>query len=127
MLRAVVLASVVGPPGRGYFCCGSPSGVFVISRHSHSSMSEPPENERMARAVLCKSWNLPLARSSTMWRRSDCGTCTGLHACGSSRHCCEANWSEMLSNIGIGVCVARLNTHSTIFIITYTVPGTFMV
>ena len=48
---------------------------FVISHHSHSSMSEPPENKRMARAVL---WKLPLARSSTKRRRSDCGACAGL-------------------------------------------------
>ena len=57
------------------FGCGLSNGVFVISHHSHSSMSEPPENKRMARAVL---WKLPLARSSTKRRRSDCGACTGL-------------------------------------------------
>ena len=75
VLRVVVLARVVGAPGRGCFCCGLSNGVFVISHHSHSSMSEPPENKRMARAVL---WKLPLARSSTKRRRSDCGACTGL-------------------------------------------------
>ena len=75
VVRVVVLARVVGAPGRGCFWCELSNCVFVISHHSHSSMSEPPENKRMARAVL---WKLPLARSTTKRRRSDCGTCTGL-------------------------------------------------